>query len=196
MSLLPAAADPLLPLRAGLAVADVAGPGRAGEVAQRRAATKGRKVAGVLVEARPHDGWAVLGIGLNAAVELDTLPEEVRVRAATLGRPPSALEATLAELLAALQDPSLAEPAGVRRSGALRERDALVGRPIRWEGGEGAAAGIAADGALLVRTPGRRAPARGGRGPPRRGRDRGPGPLSPPCPASASVASASDSGPR
>ncbi len=112
---------------------------------------EGRKVAGVLVEARPHDGWAVLGIGLNAAVELDTLPEEVRARAATLGRPPSALEATLAELLAALQD-RLAEPAESALR-ALRERDALVGRPIRWEGGEGTAAGIAADGALLVRTP-------------------------------------------
>src|SRR4051812_40804958 len=27
----------------------------------------GRKVAGILVEARPQEGWAVLGIGLNVA---------------------------------------------------------------------------------------------------------------------------------
>ena len=150
MSLVLRTADPLLPLRAGLAVADVAGPD-ARVKWPNDVLLEGRKVAGVLVEARPHDGWAVLGIGLNAAVELDTLPEEVRVRAATLGRPPSALEATLAELLAALQD-RLAEPAESALR-ALRERDALVGRPIRWEGGEGTAAGIAADGALLVRTP-------------------------------------------
>ena len=61
----------------------------------------GRKLAGVLVEARPDEGWAVLGIGVNVAVELAELPPDVRARAATLGRPPEALEATLDELLGA-----------------------------------------------------------------------------------------------
>ena len=46
----------------------------------------GGKLAGVLVEARPQSGWAVLGIGVNVAVELASLPLDLR--AATLGRPP------------------------------------------------------------------------------------------------------------
>jgi BirA family biotin operon repressor/biotin-[acetyl-CoA-carboxylase] ligase len=58
--------DELLPLRAGLAVADLAG-----EAARVKwpndVLVAGRKVAGVLVEARPQDGWAVLGIGINLA---------------------------------------------------------------------------------------------------------------------------------
>jgi len=149
MSLVLRTVDPLLPLRAGLAVADVAGPG-ARVKWPNDVLLDGRKVAGVLVEARPHDGWAVLGIGLNVAIELDTLPEDVRARAATLGRPPAALEATLDELLRAL-GARLAEPAEAALA-ALRERDALAGRSIRWDGGEGVAAGIAGDGALLVRT--------------------------------------------
>ena len=65
--------DPLLPLRAGLAVADLAG-GAARVKWPNDVLLDGRKLAGILVEARPHDGWAVLGIGLNAAVDLDALP--------------------------------------------------------------------------------------------------------------------------
>ena len=154
--------DALLPLRAGLAVADVAGA--AARVKwPNDVLLDGRKLAGILVEARPQDGWAVLGIGLNAAVDLAALPAEVRARAATLGRPP---EAALAELLPALER-RLAEPAD-RTLAALRERDALLGAPVRWEGGEGTGAGIADDGALLVRTDdGLLAPERR-RGPPRR----------------------------
>jgi len=137
---------PLLPLRAGLAVAGVAGD--AARVKwPNDVLLDGRKLAGILVEARPQDGWAVLGIGLNAAVDLAALPAEVRDRAATLDRPP---EAVLADLLPALEarlaesdEPTLAE---------LRERDALLGRPIRWEGGAGVGAGIGDDGTLLVRT--------------------------------------------
>src|SRR6476469_564018 len=30
---------------------------------------EGRKLAGVLIEARPQDGWAVIGIGLNLSIE-------------------------------------------------------------------------------------------------------------------------------
>ena len=149
MSLVLRTVDPLLPLRAGLAVADVAGP--AARVKwPNDVLLDGRKLAGVLVEARPHDGWAVLGIGLNVAIELDTLPEDVRARAATLGRPPAALEATLDELLRALEA-RLAEPPRPRwpRCGSATRWPAGA---IRWDGGEGVAAGIAGDGALLVRT--------------------------------------------
>ena len=148
LSLLLRSYDPLLPLRAGLAVADLAG-----EAAKVKwpndVLLDGRKLAGVLVEARPDAGWAVLGMGVNVAVELADLPAEVRELAATLGRPPGALEASLTELLAHLQR-RLAEPPADCLA-ALRERDALRGRPLRWSGGAGTGAGIDDDGALLVR---------------------------------------------
>jgi len=111
----------------------------------------GRKVAGILVEGRPQEGWAVVGIGLNVAVDVARLPPELRELAATLGRPPDALEPTLAELLAAL-DARLAQPAEAAIAD-LRRRDALDGRPLRWSGGEGHGAGIDAQGRLLVRAP-------------------------------------------
>ena len=143
--------DPLLSLRAGLAVADVAGPG-AQVKWPNDVLLDGRKVAGVLVEGRPQEGWAVLGIGVNAALDLAVLPEELRATAGTLGLAPAELPRALEELLAALEV-RLAEPPGTTLA-ALRERDALAGRRVRWEGGEGTGAGIADDGALLVRESG------------------------------------------
>ncbi len=142
--------DPLLPLRAGLAVADIAGD--AARVKwPNDVLVDGRKLAGVLVEARPRDGWAVLGIGVNVAVDPAELPPDVRARAATLGRPPGALEETLAELLRALGE-RLAEPPEACL-GALRDRDALRDQRVRWAGGEGTGAGIDDAGGLLVRLP-------------------------------------------
>jgi BirA family transcriptional regulator, biotin operon repressor / biotin---[acetyl-CoA-carboxylase] ligase len=140
--------DPLLSLRAGLAVADLAGAG-ARVKWPNDVLVDGRKVAGVLVEGRPQEGWAVLGIGVNAALDLATLPEELRATAGTLGLDPADLPQALEALLAALEA-RLAEPPETTLA-ALRERDALAGHRVRWEGGEGEGAGIAADGALLVR---------------------------------------------
>jgi BirA family biotin operon repressor/biotin-[acetyl-CoA-carboxylase] ligase len=140
--------EPLIPLRAGLAVADLAGP-EARVKWPNDVLVSGRKLAGVLVEARPRDGWAVLGIGVNVAVDLDALPAELRGRAATLGREPEELEPALAELLAALER-RLAEPAGAALA-ALRARDALRGRRVRWADGAGEGAGLDERGSLLVR---------------------------------------------
>jgi len=140
--------DPLLSLRAGLAVADLAGaPARVKW--PNDVLVDGRKVAGVLVEGRPQEGWAVLGIGVNAALDLAVLPEELRGTAGTLGLDPAELPRALETLLAALEA-RLAEAPGATLA-ALRERDALAGRPVRWDGGEGTGAGIGDDGALLVR---------------------------------------------
>ena len=142
--------DPLLPLRGGLAVADVAGA--AARVKwPNDVLLDGRKLAGILVEARPQEGWAVLGIGLNVAVDPAELPPEVRELAGTLGRPADALEATLAELLAALAT-RLAEPPPATLA-ALRARDALRDQPVRWSAGAGIGAGIDDAGSLLVRRP-------------------------------------------
>ena len=141
--------DPLLPLRAGLAVADLAG-----EAALVKwpndVLLDGRKVAGVLVEARPQEGWAVVGIGVNAAFAPGELPPELN--AGTLGRPPTELEATLDELLERL-GARLAEPAGESLA-ALRERDALLDRAVSWPGGQGVGAGVDENGRLRVRGPG------------------------------------------
>jgi BirA family biotin operon repressor/biotin-[acetyl-CoA-carboxylase] ligase len=144
-SLLLRSYDHLLPLRSGLAIADLAGD--AARVKwPNDVLLGGRKLSGVLVEARPQAGWAVLGIGVNAAVDLSTLPEEIRVRAATLCRP---VETVLAELLGRLAV-RLGEPPEACLA-ALRARDALLGEPVKWTGGEGTGAGIDAAGSLLVR---------------------------------------------
>lgn len=145
LSLILRVADALVSLRAGLAVADLAG----GAVKwPNDVLVDGRKVAGVLVEGRPQEGWTVLGIGVNAAVDLAAMPEELRATAGSLGRDS---EDALAELLGHLER-RLAEPVPDALA-ALRERDALAGRTITWAGGQGIGAGIDPDGALRVRLP-------------------------------------------
>ncbi len=106
------------------------------------------KLAGILAEGRPQDGWAVLGIGMNVAVRLDQLPAELRRTAATLGEPPEQIESTLTRLLAALAQ-RLAEPAEQTLED-YRARDALRGRDLTWAGGSGRAEGIDGEGRLVV----------------------------------------------
>jgi BirA family biotin operon repressor/biotin-[acetyl-CoA-carboxylase] ligase len=112
----------------------------------------GRKVAGILVEGRPQEGWAVVGIGVNVAVRIADLPEELHDRATGLGLEPEDVEAILASVLEAL-DTALAldQPAVLE---AWRERDALLGREITWSGGSGIAEGVDDVGRLVVRTTG------------------------------------------
>src|SRR3954452_2264524 len=43
-----------------------------------------RKLAGILIEARPQDGWAVIGVGLNLSVAPDEFPAELRWPAISL----------------------------------------------------------------------------------------------------------------
>jgi BirA family transcriptional regulator, biotin operon repressor / biotin---[acetyl-CoA-carboxylase] ligase len=140
--------DPLLSLRAGLAVADLAGPDALIKW-PNDVLVAGRKVAGVLVEARPQEGWAVAGIGVNAALDPSELPPELRDRAGTLGRSPRELETALAELLGALER-RVTEPATATLA-ALRSRDALLDRRVKWADGEGTGAGVDEGGGLRVR---------------------------------------------
>jgi BirA family biotin operon repressor/biotin-[acetyl-CoA-carboxylase] ligase len=113
------------------------------------------KVAGILVEGRTQEGWAVLGVGVNVALRLEDLPADVRVRAATLGRTPGAIEPLLAELLAAL-GARLDDPPA-RTLAAWRALDALAGREVAWAHpkgtghGRGRAEGVDDEGRLLVR---------------------------------------------
>jgi len=137
----------LLPLAAAVAVARACGA--AARIKwPNDVLVDGRKVAGILAEARPQAGWAVLGIGLNVAVRLDDLPPELHATAGTLGLRPADVEPVLARLLDELDAALVLAPAALLE--AYRERDALLGRSVAWAGGSGAAAGIDAGGRLLV----------------------------------------------
>jgi BirA family transcriptional regulator, biotin operon repressor / biotin---[acetyl-CoA-carboxylase] ligase len=148
LSLILRSFDGLLPLRAGLAVAELAGP-HARVKWPNDVLIEGRKVAGILVEARPSEGWAVLGIGLNAALKVAELPPDLRDTAATLGRAPGELDVVLGELLDGLAR-WLGAPVD-EVVAALRARDALLDQRVAWNGGEGVGAGIDGAGRLLVR---------------------------------------------
>jgi BirA family transcriptional regulator, biotin operon repressor / biotin---[acetyl-CoA-carboxylase] ligase len=137
----------LLPLAAGLAVARVAGA-EALIKWPNDVLIGGRKVAGILAEGRPHEHWAVLGIGLNVAVRIEDLPAELHATAGTLGLEPDDLEPTLARLLAALEETLRLAPGALLD--AYRERDALLGRDVAWSGGAGRAAGVDHAGRLVV----------------------------------------------
>ena len=112
---------------------------------------EGRKVSGILVEGRPQERWAVLGIGVNVATA--KFPGELAETATSLalaaGEAP-ARQAVLDALLASLDRLLSAPPAEVLA--AWRERDALLGAPVAWNGGRGRGAGITDAGALRVET--------------------------------------------
>jgi BirA family transcriptional regulator, biotin operon repressor / biotin---[acetyl-CoA-carboxylase] ligase len=147
LSLVLRSPDRMLPLAAAVAVADAVGEGAAIKW-PNDVLLGGRKVAGILAEARPQEGWAVLGIGLNVAVRVEDLPAELRETAATMGLEPRDVESVLARLLAALERAlALGTPALLD---AWRARDALRGREVAWANGAGRAAGIDGDGRLVV----------------------------------------------
>lgn len=104
-----------------------------------------RKLAGVLIEARPP-AWAVIGVGINARGS-SAAPQD-RWRAGEAGVEPESLLPALCDALDRLVgDP----PSDLgERYGA---RDLLRGRRITWEGGGGGAGvarGVDASGALRV----------------------------------------------
>ena len=142
----------LLPLHAAVAVAQtVAGAAPTATVGIKwpnDVHLDGRKVAGILTEGRPQEGWAVLGVGLNVAVRLADLPPELHDTAASLGLEPSQRNAVLAVLLDELAA-ALALSSGDLLD-AWRARDVLRGREVRWAGGAGTAAGVDGDGRLVV----------------------------------------------
>jgi BirA family biotin operon repressor/biotin-[acetyl-CoA-carboxylase] ligase len=132
----------------------------------------GRKLAGVLIEARPQDGWAVVGIGLNLNITPEEFPPELRDTAvslfgsgeggrgvsrrslpavATEGHPPTPLDATRV-LNAHLAHWLEAEPTAVLAE--WRARDVLKGCEIAWEDGSGVADGVDDRGYLVVVVPG------------------------------------------
>jgi BirA family transcriptional regulator, biotin operon repressor / biotin---[acetyl-CoA-carboxylase] ligase len=139
----------LLSLAAGVAVAEVVGPDALVKW-PNDVLVHGRKVAGVLVEGRPQEGWSVLGIGVNVAVRDDDFPAELRGLAGTLGLGPEAIEPTLARLLDELCRWLPASAPAVLE--AIRQRDALRDQTVSWAGGRGRAIGIDDRGRLVVDT--------------------------------------------
>jgi BirA family biotin operon repressor/biotin-[acetyl-CoA-carboxylase] ligase len=140
---------------------------------------EGRKLAGVLIEARPQDGWAVIGVGLNLIISRDEFPSELRETAISIfgseaefydadggargesrrrnrgvarsRLPPSPLTA-IAKLNCHLANWLDADPNTVLET--WRHRDVLRGREVSWDGGSGVADGVDDRGFLLVRTAG------------------------------------------
>lgn len=112
-----------------------------------------RKLSGVLIEARPPE-WAVIGVGVNVSIAEDEFPGDLRWPAVSLGG-----EVEVDDLLVALNSALgrwVDAPTGEVLE-AYRDRDALLGLEIGWEGGPegsgrtGVAEGIDERGNLLVR---------------------------------------------
>jgi BirA family biotin operon repressor/biotin-[acetyl-CoA-carboxylase] ligase len=176
----------LLPLAAPLAVCDAAEELRPDiECAVKWPNDiwlEGRKLSGVLIVARPQDGWAVIGIGLNLTIGRQEFPSDLRDTAISLFDPPTSgarVPATKPTSRGQESQRSLttAAPPGLPQSlrtatealnrhlgrwveaapeivlKAWRQRDALRGREVSWDGGSGVADGVDDRGYLLVVTP-------------------------------------------
>jgi BirA family biotin operon repressor/biotin-[acetyl-CoA-carboxylase] ligase len=134
---------------------------------------EGRKLAGVLIEARPQDAWAVIGVGLNISISREEFPPELQDTATSIhdpghmarergsagpspllsAGPPLSGPAVAAEVLSEhLAHWTRAEPNEVLD--AWRSRDFLQGRDVEWDGGSGVADGVDDRGYLVVVTPG------------------------------------------
>ena len=140
----------LLPLGAAVAVCEALAPAEAAIKWPNDVWIERRKVAGILLEGRPQEGWAVVGIGLN--VRTREFPEELSGIATSLALQGS--EMSVSDALAALL-PELDRWLGAAPADVLsvwRSRDALLGSRVAWATGEGEAAGIADSGALIVET--------------------------------------------
>lgn len=150
-SLLLRSPPPLLPLIAAVAVCDIAGDDAQIKWPNDIVLPRGNglcKLAGILTEGRPQEGWAVLGIGLNVAVRLEELPAGLRAGAASMGQSEAEIEPALERLLLALER-RLQEPAQATLE-AWRARDVLRGRVVTWAAGRGRAEGIDGEGRLIV----------------------------------------------
>ncbi|MCD6727972.1 MAG: biotin--[acetyl-CoA-carboxylase] ligase [Solirubrobacteraceae bacterium] len=146
----------LLPLRAAVAVAAALGPQASIKwpndvLWPSRADEPPGKVAGILVEGRPRESWAIVGIGVNVALDPAALPSDARRGASSLGLQPAAVDDLRERVLRELERSLALSDSGTLE--AWRRRDALIGREISWSGGTGTAAGVDYRGCLIVVRP-------------------------------------------
>lgn len=152
-----------------------------------------RKLAGVLIEAKPQDSWAVIGVGLNLSISPDEFPPDLKDTAISLFDPSKGSRGEVREVprkaahrretpaakplqhsersvseanpgtfpdfpptpptAAKVLNRHLASWVEADRATILAEwrvRDALKGRQISWQDGEGVADGIEDSGDLVV----------------------------------------------
>lgn len=147
------AAVEVLSLRVGIALADALAPLTDGVVALKwpnDVLVDGRKLAGVLVEARWRDArveWAAVGVGVNVR------PPATFAGAAALRPGVARLDALEAVAAVVRQACRAAGPLAGGELAALTERDAVRGRRVLAPVA-GWAAGVSAGGSLLVRDAG------------------------------------------
>ena len=113
----------------------------------------GMKVAGILIESRPQERWATLGVGINVGTEVHDFPPELRDVATSLKIAAAAdvsRELMLEALLARLDVRLRSDSESVLDD--YRQRDALHGHAVRWAGGNGTAQGVDERGNLIVFT--------------------------------------------
>jgi BirA family transcriptional regulator, biotin operon repressor / biotin---[acetyl-CoA-carboxylase] ligase len=111
------------------------------------------KVAGVLIEARPPD-WAVIGVGINVAIEPPEFPADLRWPATSIGHGVD-VDAALNAVCTALSERVGQGPDETLED--FRDRDALLDREVSWTGageGSGIARGVDEHGNLVVETDG------------------------------------------
>jgi BirA family transcriptional regulator, biotin operon repressor / biotin---[acetyl-CoA-carboxylase] ligase len=153
---------PLMALGAGLAVRDAVAANCRDDVVRIKwpndVVAEDRKVAGILVESSMSGtsvAFVVVGIGLNVGAR--ALSPELETQATSVARlcapsePPSR-GALLADILARLEAilPVVAARGLTPFHARLEAADALRGRQVKSESGEGRAAGIDRDGRLVV----------------------------------------------
>lgn len=165
----------LLPLSVPLAVCAAAEALRPGVECQVKWPNDvwldGRKLAGILIEARPQDGWAVIGVGLNLTMAPEEFPPDLRQPATSLFAAPEGTRGKSRRSLPAVASAGL-PPSPTTAAEALsrqldrwvwagrddvldewRRRDGLFGREVSWEDGSGVADGIDGRGNLVVVVP-------------------------------------------
>jgi len=162
----------LLPLSAPLAVCAAAESLRPGAECMVKWPNdvwlEGRKLAGILIEAKPQDGWAVIGVGLNLSIAPDEFPPDLRQPAISLFGTTGGSRGESHRSLPAVAPPGLPptpSTAAAVLNGHLdhwawagqeeilaewRRRDGLRGREVSWEDGSGVAGGIDDRGNLVV----------------------------------------------
>ena len=146
----------LLPLIAAVAVAEACGPDAEikwpNDILLTGPDNRAGKVAGILCEGRPQEGWSVVGIGVNVGPDVPELPEAGGIPPTTLALEPHQRSEVIDRIKRSLGE--ALELPGETLLQRWRERDALRGKAIEWQDqngpSSGTASGINDRGELLV----------------------------------------------